>query len=859
MILHHGLQRMVEQQDNVFFYLTLLNENYPMPGLKPGTEEQIIKGMYLLQEAGKVAAKGAPLQVNLLGSGSILRESIAAKELLERDWGVAANVWSCPSFNQLGRDGQDAERWNLLHPTETPRVPFVAQQLEPHPGPVVASTDYVKDFAEQIRAFLPRGRTYQVLGTDGFGRSDFRIKLREHFEINRHYIIVAALKSLADEGKLPQTRSPRRSASTRSTPTRSIRSTPERRFVPPGGGPRAGRRQELLEREQMAVVEVKVPDIGDFKEVEVIELLVKPGDAVAVDQSLITVESDKASMEIPSSQAGVVKALQVKLGDKVGEGSTVLLLETDGGTRPAQPAETTEPASPPALAAAESAGPPPRPAGAPERPQAGGVQPQTAVAATPPAAATGEPQPPAASAATTELVVPDIGDFDEVSVIEVFIKPGDAVKVEQSLVTVESDKASMEIPSAHAGVVKEVRVRLGDKVSKGSVLATVQATGRAAAPGAAAAASAAPPAAATAVPATPAAGQTAAVPIVAPAAPAAAMASPPAHERIVPTAALPPAEPPAPSGVLPHASPSIRKLARELGVPLAEVKGSGPKGRITQQDVQGFVKGVMAGSVQTAAQAAQAPAAGAAAAGFPGLLPWPQVDFAKYGPVERRELARIRKISAANLHRNWVLIPHVTNHDDADVTELEAFRVQTNKEHEKSGIKVTMLAFLIKACVAALKQFPEFNASLDGEQLVLKRYYHIGFAADTPNGLVVPVIKDADQKGVLQLSQEMSELAKKARDGKLGPADMSGGCFSISSLGGIGGRYFTPIINAPEVAILGVSRSSLQPVWDGHAFQPRLLLPLSLSYDHRVIDGAVAARFNAYLCAILADFRRVLL
>ncbi|MBU6261313.1 MAG: 2-oxo acid dehydrogenase subunit E2, partial [Burkholderiales bacterium] len=308
---------------------------------------------------------------------------------------------------------------------------------------------------------------------------------------------------------------------------------------------------------------------------------------------------------------------------------------------------------------------------------------------------------------------------------------------------------------------------------------------------------------------------------------------------------------------LPHASPSIRRTARELGVPLAEVRGSGPKGRITEADLRAFVKGVMAGELSTAAQKAKAPAA--AAGGIPGLLPWPQVDFAKFGPVERKELSRIKKISGANLHRNWVLIPHVTNNDEADITALEAFRVQLNKENEKSGVKVTMLAFLIKAAVAALKKFPEFNASLDGEQLVLKNYFHIGFAADTPNGLVVPVIKDADRKGVLQISVEMGELAKKARDGKLGPAEMSGGCFSISSLGGIGGRYFTPIINAPEVSILGVCKSSLEPRWDGKAFVPRLILPLSLSWDHRVIDGAAAARFNAYFGAILADFRRVLL
>jgi len=328
----------------------------------------------------------------------------------------------------------------------------------------------------------------------------------------------------------------------------------------------------------------------------------------------------------------------------------------------------------------------------------------------------------------------------------------------------------------------------------------------------------------------------------------------------VPTAALPAHEPSAAKGALPHASPSIRKLARELGVPLDEVKGSGPKGRITQDDIHGFVKGVMAGSTQTKAQAASAPAAAApAGGGIPGLLPWPKVDFTKFGPVERKDLSRIKKLSGANLHRNWVMIPHVTNNDEADITELEAFRVLLNKENEKSGVKVTMLAFVIKAVVSALKKFPDFNASLDGDQLVYKQYFHIGFAADTPNGLVVPVLKDADKKGILQISAEMGELAKKARDGKLSPAEMTGGCFSISSLGGIGGTHFTPIINAPEVSILGVCKSSTEPVWDGKAFQPRLTLPLSLSYDHRVIDGASAARFNAYLGQILADFRRVLL
>ena len=559
----------------------------------------------------------------------------------------------------------------------------------------------------------------------------------------------------------------------------------------------------------MALVEVKVPDIGDFKEVEIIELLVKVGDTVAAEQSLITVESDKASMEIPSSHAGVVKELKVKIGDKVAEGSLVLMLEV---AATASPAATAAPAAAPAAAPVAAA---PASAAAPVAPD---------VVAS-------------ASAGPVEVLVPDIGDFDQVTVIEVMVKAGDVLKVEQSLITVESDKASMEIPSSHAGVVKEVRVKVGDKVAKGTLVAIVEAS----------AASAAAPATS----------------VVTPSPAVAAVPVPAATGRVLPTAALPAHEPTAAKGTLPHASPSIRKLARELGVPLVEVKGSGPKSRITQDDVHGFVKSVMAGALQTQAQAAKAPAA-APGGSFPGLLAWPNVDFAKFGPVERKDLSRIKKISGANLHRNWVLIPHVTNHDDADITDLEAFRVLTNKENERPGketaaIKVTMLAFLIKASVAALKKFPEFNASLDGEQIVLKQYFHIGFAADTPNGLMVPVIKDADKKGVMQISQEMGELAKKAREGKLSPAEMSGGCFSISSLGGIGGRYFTPIINAPEVAILGVCKSSTEPVWDGKTFQPRLMLPLSLSWDHRVIDGASAARFNAYLASILGDFRRVLL
>ena len=572
----------------------------------------------------------------------------------------------------------------------------------------------------------------------------------------------------------------------------------------------------------MSTIEVKVPDIGDFDEVAVIELMVKVGDTVKAEQSLITVESDKASMEIPSSHAGVVKEVKVALGDKVKEGSLVVMLEVAGA------ADT--PASVPASAPVV------------EQNMAPSLSP-VAVAA--PAAVAA----PVAAAGPVEVRVPDIGDFKDVAVIEVFVKVGDTVKVEQSLITVESDKASMEIPSSHAGVIKELKVKLGDTVNIGDLLAILE--GAAGAP-----AAAAPVAAAS----------TAAAPVAAPAAAPAAASVAAAAAPVAATAAVavPAHNPTTVTAGLPHASPSVRKFARELGVPLAEVKGTGHKGRITPDDVQAFTRGVMSGALQTtaiasavAAAVAKAPAGGGGSE--LGLIPWPKVDFAKFGPIERKELGRIKKISGANLLRNAVMIPAVTNHDDADITDLEAFRVSTNKENEKSGVKVTMLAFLIKACVAALKKFPEFNSSLDGDSLVYKQYFHIGFAADTPNGLVVPVIKDADKKGIFQISQEMGELAKKARDGKLGPADMSGASFTISSLGGIGGRYFTPIINAPEVAILGVCKSTMEPVWDGKAFQPRLMLPLSLTWDHRVIDGAAAARFNVYLGQILADFRRIML
>jgi len=459
--------------------------------------------------------------------------------------------------------------------------------------------------------------------------------------------------------------------------------------------------------------------------------------------------------------------------------------------------------------------------------------------------------------ALVEVKVPDIGDFDEVAVIELMVKVGDTIKAEQSLITVESDKAAMEIPSSTAGVVKEMRVALGDKVKQGSVVLVLEASGAAETPTAqttsATSAPSSPSEPPVATPATalaqsvsaPAVAVPLAVPVAVPAAASLSAASNPAHNPGAPTLGLP------------HASPSVRKFARELGVPLEEVKGNGPKGRISQDDVQAFTKAVMAGATQTKAQAAKAPAGGDGAA--LGLIPWPKIDFAKFGPIERKEMGRIKKISGANLLRNAIMIPAVTNHDDADITDLEAFRVSTNKENEKTGVKVTMLAFLIKACVAALKKYPEFNSSLDGDAIVYKNYWHIGFAADTPNGLMVPVIKDADKKGILQISQEMGELAKKAREGKLSPAEMSGATFTISSLGGIGGKYFTPIINAPEVAILGVCKSTQEPVWDGKQFVPRLMLPLSLTWDHRVIDGAAAARFNVYLGQILGDFRRVLL
>src|SRR5882672_1555043 len=527
-----------------------------------------------------------------------------------------------------------------------------------------------------------------------------------------------------------------------------------------------------------AVTEVRVPDIGDFKDVPVIEVMVKAGDKVKPEDPLVTLESDKATLEVPAPAAGTVAQVKIKVGDKVSEGSVILLLESGAAT----------------------------PASGPTMPS---------VAAAPP--------PVSAPKGVAEVRVPDIGDFKDVPVIEVLVRAGETVKPEQALVTLESDKATMDVPAPLGGVVQEMRVKVGDKVSEGAVILTLITDSGALLP---------PPRAGEGG----GGGRSAQEEPKPPTAPTAATIDETAF-------------------ALAYAGPAVRKLARELNVDLGKVKGTGDKGRVLKQDIEAFSKGAVPARAST-------PAAAAAGAGVGGidLLPWPKVDFAKFGPIETKPLARIKKISAANLHRNWVMIPHVTNHDDADITDLEEFRVQYNKKNEKAGIKVSMLAFMIKAAVATLKRFPEFNASLDGENLILKKYYHIGFAADTPQGLVVPVIRDADKKGVAAIAQEMGDLAKLARDGKLKPDQMQGGTFTISSLGGIGGVYFTPIINAPEVAILGVCRSFWKQVSnDGKTSAWRFMLPLSLSWDHRVIDGAAAARFNAYFAAMMGDLRRVLM
>ncbi|GGY15844.1 dihydrolipoyllysine-residue acetyltransferase [Paludibacterium paludis] len=534
------------------------------------------------------------------------------------------------------------------------------------------------------------------------------------------------------------------------------------------------------------LIELNVPDIGGHSNVDVIEVFILPGQTVAVDDSLITLETDKATMDVPASHAGVVKEVRVKVGDKISEGGVIALIEVS------DPASAEAPSPAPAQASAPS---------------------------TAPAAA------PATSGAPAEIRIPDIGGHSGVDVIEVAVKPGDTIAVDDTLVTLETDKATMDVPATLAGVVKSVAIKVGDKVGQGDLIVVVEGSASSA---------------------------------VAPASPA------PAPAQATPAPAPARAEPAAPSAASTsvdeasfaraHAGPSVRRLARELGVDLSRVAGTGRKGRIVESDVKAYVKSLMSG-------VAAAPAASAAPSNGSGLdlLPWPKVDFAKFGPVETAPLSRIKKISGANLSRNWVMIPHVTQFDEADITEMEAFRKAMGEELKAEGVKLTPLAFLIKASVAALKKFPEFNASLDGDNLVLKQYFHIGFAADTPNGLVVPVIRDADKKTLSEIAQESSALAKKARDGKLTPNDMQGGCFSISSLGGIGGTAFTPIINAPEVAILGVSRSAIKPVWNGKEFAPRLMLPLSLSYDHRVIDGASAARFTSYLAQVLADIRRLML
>ncbi|MBU3658040.1 MAG: dihydrolipoyllysine-residue acetyltransferase [Rhodocyclaceae bacterium] len=550
------------------------------------------------------------------------------------------------------------------------------------------------------------------------------------------------------------------------------------------------------------LIDIKVPDIGDFSEVPVIEVFVKPGDVIKVDDALVTLESDKATMDVPASAAGTVKEVLVKLGDKIGEGTIVVRVEASDAS-----------AAAPAPAAAASAPAPTPAAPAPAAPQAA----------------------PTAGGGIIDVKVPDIGDFAEVPVIEVFVKTGDVVKVDDALVTLESDKATMDVPSSAAGTVKEVLVKLGDKVGEGSVIVRLE-TG-------AASASEPTPALVSAPAPAPAASAPAAVAAVSVATATASAAT---------AASLPSI----PLGSAVHASPTIRAYARELGVDLTQVKPSGPKSRILREDITGFVKGAMT----TGVVPGKTPASGGGLGGGLDLLPWPKVDFAKFGPIDVQPLSRIKKISGQNLSRNWVMIPAVTYHEDADITDLEAFRVQLNKENEKGGgAKLTMLAFLIKACVKALQKHPEFNSSLDGDNLVMKQYFNIAFAADTPNGLVVPVIKNADKKSVFELAQESGDLAKQARDGKLKPADMQGACFTISSLGGIGGTYFAPIVNAPEVAILGVNKSAMKPVWDGKQFVPRLTLPLSLTADHRVIDGALATRFNVYLAQLLADFRRVAL
>jgi pyruvate dehydrogenase E2 component (dihydrolipoamide acetyltransferase) len=559
-------------------------------------------------------------------------------------------------------------------------------------------------------------------------------------------------------------------------------------------------------------IEVLLPDIGDFHDVEIIEILVKPGDRVEAEDPLLTLESDKASMEIPAPQAGVVEKIRVAVGDKVNKGDPIVDLVAAAAAAPAA-SEVAEPAEAVEDAPGATAEPEPEPEPRPD------------------AAAT--PQASADAAAPQSVYLPDIGDFHDVEIIEILVKPGDPVEAEQSLMTLESDKATMEIPAPFAGVVHSVEVAVGAKVNKGDLIATV--------------ATAAGPPAAVAEP----------EPTAAPAAETAAAASAETPTRAPgekeplrrPVLARPSDAPPGKA----HASPGVRRFARELGVDLYRVPGSAPKGRITKEDVQAYVKRTLAeGRTETAAP----PAGGALQ-----LPVMPAVDFSKFGEIEERELGRIKKLSGAHLHRSWLSVPHVTQFDEADITELEAFRKAQQEEAAKAEVKLTFMPFLMKAVCKALATYPQFNSSLspDGERLILKKYMHIGIAVDTPNGLVVPVIRDVDSKGMFELARELGDISARARAGKLSPADLQGGCISISSLGGIGGTQFAPIVNAPEVAILGVSRARMQPSWDGAAFVPRLMMPFSLSYDHRVIDGAEGVRFTSYLAGLLGDIRRLLL
>lgn len=547
--------------------------------------------------------------------------------------------------------------------------------------------------------------------------------------------------------------------------------------------------------------EVNVPDIGDFKDIEIIEVLVKPGDVIQPEDSLITLESDKAAMEVPSPIGGTVVSLSVKPGDKVNRGSLILVVEvTDEATAP--------PAVPGPAQAAAASMPAPMPLSVPSPP---------VVVPAPSAPAYG------GVAVEEEIRVPDIGDFKDIEIIEVLVKPGDTIQAEASLITLESDKAAMEVPSPKGGLVKNVHVKPGDRVSRGTPILLLEVMESV--PGAAEAVPAA-----VAIPANSPVATTPAIPVAA----SSAVANVPIDD----------------GKSLPHASPTIRKFARELGVNLAKVRGTGPKSRITREDVQQFVK-------QSLAQPAVVASTGLTL-GFP---PAPEIDFSKYGAVENQPLTRIQKLSGPNLHRNWVSIPHITQYDDADITDLEAFRLSLKKEAEQRGVKLSILPLVMKAVAASLKAFPTFNASLTpaGDSLILKKYFHIGVAVDTPEGLVVPVIREVDQKSVFDLAAELAEVSQRARNKKLRGPDLEGGCFTISSLGGIGGTAFTPIINAPEVAILGLSRSQMKPVYQNGQFVPRLMLPLSLSYDHRVIDGALGARFIVHLGALLADLRRILL